>query len=243
MSNKLNKFDLQAVHLFRSSDEAILSTISKKYDGYPFGSFVTYVTGVNREIYIYTSKIAQHTINIKNNPKSCLTISTTKGSDDKQDSARLSLIGNLKEIQPSNYEYCAQRFFKFLPESEKYSKMHDFDFYQLDIENVRWIGGFGEIAWLKRDNWQETKNMWASKASEMIEHMNSDHKNVISSGLNCIYGIKDKNAFMLELCIDGYFAKSKGKIYFIGFDKPCFKSNEVRKMLVKQAKQFRKFEL
>ena len=26
--------------------------------------------------------------------------------------------------------------------------MHDFKFYQLTIKHARWIGGFGQIAWL-----------------------------------------------------------------------------------------------
>ena len=35
MNKKLQKYDLQAAELFRSSNEAILSTVSKKFDGFP----------------------------------------------------------------------------------------------------------------------------------------------------------------------------------------------------------------
>ena len=65
MNKKLQKYDLQAAELFRSSNEAILSTVSKKFDGFPFGSYITYVTGRNRCIYLYASDIAEHTKNLK----------------------------------------------------------------------------------------------------------------------------------------------------------------------------------
>ena len=68
------KYENEAVTLLRSNSVAILSTVSKRYKDFPFGSFITYVTDQNRSIYIYASDIAEHTKNILNNPKSCLTI-------------------------------------------------------------------------------------------------------------------------------------------------------------------------
>ena len=150
MNKKLQKYDLQAAELFRSSNEAILSTVSKKFDGFPFGSYITYVTGRNRSIYLYASDIAEHTKNLKNNSKACITVSRSKDDEDKQNSARLTIMGNLTEVSKDELEDCQQRFQKFLPESKTYSQMHDFKFYELRTENIRWIGGFGEIAWLSR---------------------------------------------------------------------------------------------
>ena len=60
---KRKKYERDAVKLFRSNNSGILSTMSKKYQGYPFGSFITYVSGKNRTLFVYTSDIAQHTIN------------------------------------------------------------------------------------------------------------------------------------------------------------------------------------
>ena len=43
---KRKKYELDAVHLYRTTNAAILSTMSNKYEGYPFGSFITYVTAL-----------------------------------------------------------------------------------------------------------------------------------------------------------------------------------------------------
>ena len=243
MNKKLKEYDLQAAELFRSSNEAILSTISKKFDGFPFGSYVTYVSGRNRDIYLYASDIAEHTKNLKNNPKACITISKSKVKEDKQNSARLTIMGKLIEITEEKLEDCMSRFQKFLPESKKYSQMHDFKFYELKTENIRWIGGFGEIAWLKRDDWISEEPRWKEREKGMIEHMNEDHSNVIFSSLKGQHGIEDKHAEMFAICIDGYFTISNKDLFFIKFDSPCFTPKEVKEELVKQANKYRHLEI
>ena len=56
---------------------------------------------------------------------------------------------------------------------------------------------------------------WLLNASNrIIEHMNEDHSNSIVSTLNAQHGIKDKNAKMEKLQVNGYFALSNQKLYF-----------------------------
>ena len=63
---------------------------------------------------------------------------------------------------------------------------------------------------------------WLSKASyRIIEHMNDDHSNSIVSTLNAQHGIKDKNAKMEKLEVNGYFASSNEKFYFLEFENVC----------------------
>ena len=240
---KRKKYELEAVNLYRSTNAAILSTMSKKYEGYPFGSFITYVSDKNRTLLMYTSDIAQHTKNLKTNSKACVTLFKLDTEYDKQNSSRLTLMGDLKDVPVDDLEECQQRFIKFLPESKKYSSMHDFKFYKLEISRIRWIGGFGDIAWLNPKNWQDDLPRWAKNEKMMIDHMNDDHANVLQSALHAQHGIKDKNVSMIALTIDGYYVKSKENLYFISFDAPVFKPIDYRKVLVKQAKDYRSFEL
>ena len=240
---KRKKYELEAVNLYRSTNAAILSTMSKKYEGYPFGSFITYVSDKNRTLLMYTSDIAQHTKNLKTNSKACVTLFKLDTEYDKQNSSRLTLMGDLKDVPVDDLEECQERFIKFLPESKKYSSMHDFKFYKLEISRIRWIGGFGDIAWLNPKNWQDDLPRWAKNEKMMIDHMNDDHANVLQSALHAQHGIKDKNVSMIALTIDGYYVKSKENLYFISFDAPVFKPIDYRKVLVKQAKDYRSFEL
>ena len=235
------EYEKLAINLMRNCREGVLSTVSKKYEGYPFGSFVTFISGADRSIIFYASDIAQHTINLKNNPKACITLFNLSEGD-KQDSARLSLLGDVKKID-KDVEEISRQFMEFFPESSQYSNMHDFSFYKLNISQVRWIGGFGKIAWLSSTNWNPIRPKWLKKEHSMIEHMNEDHSNSIVSALNAKLGIKDKHARMLRLTMDGYYVSSKNKIYFLDFNLPCFTVKQYRDKLVEQAKEYRDFEL
>ncbi len=242
MNTKLKAYELSAAYLLRTTTSGILSTISKAYKGYPFGSYVTYITGPDRSIYIYASTLAQHTKNLFKDSKACLTLSKEKINDDKQNSQRLTLMGDLEPVNEADKEYIKSRFHIFLPESKKYSKMHDFDFYKLSLLKIRWIGGFGEIAWLKNKHWKAANPKWLSNEKHMIDHMNEDHANVIFSSLKAQHGKADKKAKMVALCIDGYFIESNNEIFYINFDEICLNAKSYRDMLIHQAKQYRKFE-
>lgn len=235
------EYEKLAINLMRNCREGVLSTVSKKYEGYPFGSFVTFISGADRSIIFYASDIAQHTINLKNNSKACITLFNLSEGD-KQDSARLSLMGDVKKID-KDVEEISRKFIEFFPESSQYSNMHDFNFYSLNISQVRWIGGFGKIAWLSSTNWNPIRPKWLKQEKSMIEHMNEDHSNSIVSTLNAKLGIKDKHAKMLRLTMDGYYVSSKNKIYFLDFNLPCFTVKQYRDKLVEQAKEYRDFEL
>ncbi len=238
--NMVKKYENEAVILMRSNNVAVLSTLSKNYDNFPFGSFITYVTGQDRSIYIYASDIAEHTKNILKNSKSCLTIFKIKENQDKQNSSRLSIMGNLKKIEnEEDIENSKDRFFKFLPESETYSSAHDFNFYKMKPNKIRWIGGFGEIAWLKDKFWVSDEPDWSKDERSIVSHVNNDHKDVIIATLKGVHDVYDENVEVLSLSIDGYYLKTNNKILYIPFDSPCNNSKQIRDEFINHAKKFK----
>tara|TARA_B100000614_G_C14542087_1_gene490691 strand:- start:385 stop:1104 length:720 start_codon:yes stop_codon:yes gene_type:complete len=238
---KKKEYEKNAINLLRTSDSAILSTISKSKDEYPFGSFVTFVTGKDRTIFFYFSDIAEHTKNLKNNSKACLTISSTKKTGDKQDSSRLTLIGDINKVELNDIELCKERFYTHFPESKEYAKFHSFNFYQLNVLHSRWIGGFGKIGWLKSQNWHTCKTEWNDK--NIINHMNEDHQNTIVSSLKGRFDIMDTTAKMILLTTDGYYLKSNKGIFFIQFTNFCNTSEDLRKELISLAKEYKNYEI
>ena len=85
---------------------------------------------------------------------------------------------------------------------------------------------------------------WLMNASNrIIEHMNADHNNSIVSTLNAQHGIKDKNAKMEELQVNGYFALSNQKLYFLEFQQVCNSAQEYKAELIKHAKKYKSYEI
>lgn len=241
MSDKRN-FELEAVKLLRTSNEGVLTTISDKFEGYPFGSFITYITDRDRSVIIFASNLAEHTTNIKKNSKSCFTIFSIKDHENKQDNPRMSLLGDFNKVEDSRREELKQKLIKHLPESDLYLELPDFNFYKMSVTNVRWIGGFGKIGWLNNDPWLKKDLEWIPAEKEIIEHMNQDHSKSIISTLSAQHNIKDEKAKMIELNIDGFYCESNNKIYFLNFKRPCFTVDEIRKELIVQARENRAHE-
>ena len=238
---KIDLKDLEdhAVSLYRGSDNGILSTVSKKHDDYPFGSFVTYVTGSSRTAYLYLSDLADHTKNLHHSPKSSLTIIKLNTVGDKQNSERLTIMGDLVPVNKEELDNCKKRYYQILPDSKAYAKMHDFNFYKIQIKNVRWIGGFGKIAWLDASNWRDTLPKWEKSEVGIIEHMNADHSDTISAALKAQHDVDDMSAKMIQLTIDGYYLRAKNKLFFIKFQEPCYNSKEYKDALITLAKQYK----
>ena len=239
MSNKLSKFENDAVRLMRESEIGILSTMSDKFSGYPFGSFVTYTSSKDRTILFYFSDLAEHTKNLMQDSKSSLTIFKINEKDDNQNSSRLTLLGDLSLMDKKRSELIQDHYFNMLPESKSYSNMHDFNFYEFVPSQIRWIGGFGAIAWLKPESWHQLNIEWSGAEKNIINHMNEDHSEAITASLKAQYGLNCDKATMISLCIDGYYVVSNEKKYFISFDEPCLTRKSYKDMLVKQAKLYK----
>ena len=239
MRVELKDYENDAINLYRSTDTGILSTISKKHNNYPFGSFVTYVTAGSRTSYLYLSDLAEHTKNLRHKSKACLTIFKLNPKGDKQNSERLALMGDLVPVDQLEFENCRERFHQILPDSKAYAKMHDFNFYKIQIKNVRWIGGFGKIAWLDASDWEDKLPRWSKSEVGIIEHMNEDHSDTIVAALKAQHGVDDKTARMVQLTIDGYYLRTKSKLYFIKFSKACHSSKEYKDELISLAKQYK----
>ena len=239
MKIDLKNLENNAVNLYRESDNGILSTVSKKHDDYPFGSFVTYVSGTSRTAYLYLSDLADHTKNLHHSPKSSLTIIKLNTVGDKQNSERLTIMGDLVPLSEDELDSCKIRYYKILPESKAYANMHDFNFYKIQIKNVRWIGGFGKIAWLDASKWIDESPGWSKSEDSIIKHMNEDHSDTVIAALNAQHDINDKSAKMVQLTIDGYYLRTKSKLYFIKFSKTCHSSKEYKDELVALAKQYK----
>ncbi len=164
----------EALNLLTTETNAILSTHSIEVSGYPFGSVTPYTLNEKFNPVIYISHLAQHTKNIIKNNKVSLTI--LEHATDPQKSARITFLGEAhKCTNESNRFY----YLKCFPNAKSFEEIHGFDFYEINCERIRFIKGFGKIFWIEKDEWP-TENFTDYKGeSEVIEHMNVEHLNVL----------------------------------------------------------------
>ena len=79
---------------------------------------------------------------------------------------------------------------------------------------------------------------WLSKASDrIIERMNDDYSNSIVSTLNAQHGVKGEKSKMEKFEVNGYFASSRRKLYFLEFEDICNSVKEYKTKLINHAKK------
>jgi putative heme iron utilization protein len=198
----------EARQFLRSTNSAMLSTFSAKYDGYPFGSVAPFVIDHTGQPIILISTIAEHTQNIIANPK--LSLLVFAGNEDLQASARLTLIGQAQPIEKDD-EHLRARYLRYLPQASTYFTMHDFSFYRIEVLQARYIAGFGKMGWVSREDIAGAAltmpSPLASQETAIVEHMNADHGDSLISYCRHFHGVDASHAQMLGIDSEGFDAR------------------------------------
>jgi putative heme iron utilization protein len=161
----------EARRLIRSGSHVGLATI---LDGRPYASLVAVASDFDASPLLLLSDLAQHTRNLRAEPQVSLLFEDTAGHADPLASARLSVLGRALRCDDPR---AAARFAARHPESAGYSGFADFHLYRVTIDRGHFVGGFGRIAWLERDQLQlscEAPEL-AVAEPEIVAHMNADH--------------------------------------------------------------------
>lgn len=158
--------------LLNGKDFGILSTISVKLEGFPFGSVVPYCLDGEGMPVVLISTIAQHTKNIQQDSRCSITI--LKDNHDVQSNGRLCVIGHMEPL-PAEQKETEERYFRHFPNSRSYQNTHSFSFYRLNPISIRYIGGFGAIHWLESSDFLSNNPFQGNGENRVVEHMNEDH--------------------------------------------------------------------
>lgn len=231
----------EARKFLRSTHSGLLSTISSKFDGYPFGSVAPFVLGHDCQPVILISSIAEHTKNIVSNPKVSLLVFA--GAEDLQANARLTLLGEAVKIEKSDANL-RTRYLRYLPQASSYFDMHDFAFYRINIKQVRYIGGFGKMSWMASDELLDSAptadTPLASQETTIIEHMNTDHADSLIAYCKHFHQLDVAGAQMLGIDSDGFDIKANYgndvKILRFDFEQPVHDAQSARAALVQMSK-------
>lgn len=231
----------EARKFLRSTHSGLLSTISSKFDGYPFGSVAPFVLGHDCQPVILISSIAEHTKNIVNDSKVSLLVFA--GAEDLQANARLTLLGEAVKIEKNDADLKA-RYLRYLPQAASYFDMHDFAFYRINISQVRYIGGFGKMSWMPSSELlalsQADNNLLASQESSIIEHMNTDHVDSLIAYCKHYHQLNVSSAQILGIDSDGFDVKASWEnhsgILRFYFDQPIHDALSARAALVQMSK-------
>lgn len=226
----------EARQFLSATHSGVLSTISARLEGYPFGSIAPFVLDHDGNPLILISTIAEHTKNIQADARVSL-IAFDPGASDMQAGARLTVIG--KAIPMDKDEALRARYLRYFPQAEGYFDMHDFLFHRIAVEQARFIGGFGKIHWIPGDELRAPANRLAAQEAAILDHMNADHAENLSAYCRHVHGIEAAQAIMIGIDTAGFDVRANDNLLRFAFDTPVTDAQEARQALVALAKACR----
>jgi putative heme iron utilization protein len=164
--------------MVRASLKGALATVHK-VSGHPYASLVLTATDVDGTPILLISKLALHTQNLAADPRASLLIDATGTEASPMEGARVTLIGAMR---PAASATARPRFLARHPSAAGYADFPDFGFFALDVQSAHYIGGFGKIVDLAREDLllalDDAEGLAAAEPG-IVSHMNADHADAV----------------------------------------------------------------
>lgn len=160
--------------LVAAESTATLCTLALEPSGYPYGSFVTFALHEGQPVFLI-SRIAEHTRNLANDPRTSLLVHEL-GKADPLANGRVTLLGSCRKLAREHAAGARTAFLAAHANASYYVDYADFDFWQLELEAVRYIGGYGRMSWVDVSAFvAATPDPIAPASERILKHMNDDH--------------------------------------------------------------------
>lgn len=121
--------------------------------------------------------MAEHTQNVIRDPRASLLVTEpVPDGADPLASGRATLLGLVSTVAEDDRPAARDRYLEANPTSAYYIDFGDFTFYRLDVQSIRYVGGYGRMSWVDASVYAEAEpDPLAAAAAGIIEHMNADH--------------------------------------------------------------------
>ncbi len=222
--------------LVRREGQASLASHSNKMEGYPFVSLVEYADLEDGSPILLLSDLAEHAKNLQSDPRASLLVAGPGGLLTE----RATLVGRIDQVEKSG-SYL-ERYLARHPQAEKYAAFKDFKLYRLEVERVRFVGGFGRMGWFGAEDYQQALPDPIFQARHgIIEHMNEDHLDAMQAIYQMRTGRFEEKLTMVDIDRFGYELEvTGGESLGVAFPKEATSAMEVRKFLVQQTQEARR---
>lgn len=222
----------EARRFVRARRHGMLATISKKLEGYPFGSVVPYILDNRAQPILLISTLAEHTRNIAHDSRVSLLV-LERGAD-VQAEARATLVGDC--LRMDDQESAKERYLRYFPGAADYFGTHDFFFHRIEPTIIRYIGGFGNIHWVSAESYFPLRSPLAESEHAIITHMNADHAHNLRDYCLFYHNKKALEVSMLGIDCDGFDVRADGAILRFEFGEPVLDAGQARDALTAMAR-------
>jgi hypothetical protein len=165
--------------LLRGARMAALGSLDRDTGG-PHVSLVACATDFCGAPVLLISDLAEHTRNLRADPRASLLIDGTAGYEERLTGPRLTLVGEMRVADAAEVR---ARYLAHHPSAESYAEFGDFAFWRLALTRAHLVAGFGSIHRIAAaelvDEGDPAPALRAAQA-EIIAHLNADHADTLA---------------------------------------------------------------
>src|SRR5271156_6035318 len=222
-----------------------LSTVSRKQQGYPFGSVMPYGLDEYANPVFLISTMAMHTQNVQADPRSSLLVTQPDSIGDPLGASRVTLLGNILPVPEPELAEARKLYLARYANSKYWVDFDDFSFYRMDVVDVYYVGGFGVMGWVSASEYYGAQpDPLADTATEIVQHMNTDHGDALVLLARAFAGIESQDVSMSSVDRLGFHVRVKThdgtRGVRIAFLRGVSSPTEARKVLVEMVGQARR---
>lgn len=226
-----------ASNLLAKSKHGVLSTNDQQ--GFPYSSLVDIAPIENGNILMLLSDLAEHTQNAKRDSKVSLLIAQDWISEQKLAKARVTFFGTLSKADKQAHQ---QTYLSAQPKTEMYFSFADFHMFELSVERIYVIAGFGKMGWVTKESYRSSDDPIKDAAQGILGHMNTDHAHNLVDYAKVFGNLPwAQSARMLAIDAYGFDMVVKGndnnQSLRLPFDTPLDNVDDAHVTLVKMAKE------
>src|SRR5688572_25689580 len=155
-----------------------LCTLTQEPTGYPYGSLVLFALDGHRPVFLL-SELAEHTKNLRRDARASLLVAESRPGDPLAN-GRVTLLGPCTPVAAAERARVRDAYLARHPGASYYDDFKDFGFWSLEVEAVRYIGGYGRMSWVGAAEYRTAApDPVRSDASAILQHMNDDHADAL----------------------------------------------------------------
>jgi heme oxygenase (biliverdin-IX-beta and delta-forming) len=222
-----------------------LSTLSRKQQGFPFGSVMPYGLDERGRPIFLISTMAMHTQNLQADSRASLLVTQPDAGCDPLGASRVTLVGNVVAIPEAELAEARRLYLERYVNSKYWVDFEDFSFYRMGVVDVYYVGGFGVMGWVPASEYDQAQpDPLADAIGEIVQHMNTDHKDALILLARAFAGIESQEAAMTSVDRLGFQVRLKtqggmqgARIAFLREVRNPAETREVLVEMVHQARQ------
>lgn len=214
-------------------------------DGDPWCSLVVYGPDPAGNPVLLVSTMAEHGRNLAGDPRASLGLNDPSAPGDPLDRPRITLAGRCAQPQGEAAEAALDAHVAAIPAARLYADWDDFSLWVLEVERVRWVGGFARMETVGPEEYRAAQpDPTQPIAAQAVEHLNKSHSDGLLAIARELAGARGAvsavctgiDRYGIDLSCTGAGQSAAARVEF---DTPLTQAAEVRPATVELAQRAR----